>query len=186
MPGAELDHEEGNTDVWDSVPQGASSQLLWQPSRYYTYFSGQCFFASRDVFLCLALKPRFSGPPPWTLFLLYRTVRGLKVHSFNCWTYLLFFFLILWLCHVACGILVPWPGIEPRPSAVKAQSPNHWTTREFLISPSNPDCLSEHQPNVASCLLDILSDFPGSQLNSSSPPYHVAPPEFPLLLTMAS
>ena len=32
---------------------------------------------------------------------------------------------------MACGILVPLPGIEPRPSAVKAQSPNHWTTREF-------------------------------------------------------
>ncbi|KAM9030797.1 cyclin-dependent kinase 20-like isoform 4-T9 [Megaptera novaeangliae] len=28
-------------------------------------------------------------------------------------------------------ILAPRPGIEPRPSAVKAQSPNHWTTREF-------------------------------------------------------
>ena len=23
------------------------------------------------------------------------------------------------------------PGIEPTPSAVKSQSPNHWTTREF-------------------------------------------------------
>ena len=33
--------------------------------------------------------------------------------------------------HVACGILVPRPGIEPGPSAVKAQNPNHWTTREF-------------------------------------------------------
>ena len=32
---------------------------------------------------------------------------------------------------VACSILVPQQGIEPRPSAVKARSPNHWTTREF-------------------------------------------------------
>ena len=31
----------------------------------------------------------------------------------------------------ACGILVPWPGIEPGPSAVKVLSPNHWTIREF-------------------------------------------------------
>ena len=31
----------------------------------------------------------------------------------------------------ASGILVPQPGIEPRPSAVRAWSPNHWTTREF-------------------------------------------------------
>ena len=34
---------------------------------------------------------------------------------------------------MACGILVPQPGIEPGPSAVKAWSPNHWTTREFPI-----------------------------------------------------
>ena len=37
-------------------------------------------------------------------------------------------------CSVACGILVPWPGIKPEPLAVEAWSPNYWTTRE-LISP---------------------------------------------------
>ena len=31
----------------------------------------------------------------------------------------------------ACGILVAQPGIEPAPSAVTAQIPNHWTAREF-------------------------------------------------------
>ena len=30
----------------------------------------------------------------------------------------------------ACGISVPWPGIEPVPPAVEARSLNHWTTRE--------------------------------------------------------
>ena len=35
--------------------------------------------------------------------------------------------------HSACGILVPWTGIEPGPSAVKAWSPNHWTARKFPI-----------------------------------------------------
>ena len=35
------------------------------------------------------------------------------------------------LCYSACRILVPQLGIEPRPSADTAQSPNHWTTREF-------------------------------------------------------
>ena len=39
----------------------------------------------------------------------------------------------------ACGILVPQSGIKPRPSAVKAQSPNHWTTRKLPIS-LNLDC----------------------------------------------
>ena len=40
---------------------------------------------------------------------------------------------IFWLCCVACRILVPQPGIEPRPPAVEVQGPNHWTTRE--VSP---------------------------------------------------
>jgi len=31
--------------------------------------------------------------------------------------------------HAVCGILVPWPGIEPVPILVKAWSPNHWTAR---------------------------------------------------------
>ena len=31
----------------------------------------------------------------------------------------------------ACGILAPLPGIESRPSAGKAWSPNHWTATEF-------------------------------------------------------
>ena len=36
-----------------------------------------------------------------------------------------------WPTHTACGILVPRPGIEPRPPrAVEARSLNHWTFRE--------------------------------------------------------
>ena len=43
---------------------------------------------------------------------------------------LIFFF---WLHHAACGILVPQPGIKPGLPAVRVLSPNHWTTREFLL-----------------------------------------------------
>ena len=32
---------------------------------------------------------------------------------------------------MACGILVPWPGIDPAHSAVEAWSLNHWTAREL-------------------------------------------------------
>ena len=35
------------------------------------------------------------------------------------------FFFPPWPCHTACGILVPQPGSEPVPMAVKASSPNH-------------------------------------------------------------
>ena len=37
-----------------------------------------------------------------------------------------YFYLFIWSCHMACGILIPGPGMEPRPLAVRAQSPNHW------------------------------------------------------------
>ena len=33
--------------------------------------------------------------------------------------------------HIACGILVPGPGIEPVTPAVEVGSPNHWAAREF-------------------------------------------------------
>ena len=46
--------------------------------------------------------------------------------SFLFFSFLFFF----WLCCMACGILVPQPGIEPMPPALEAQSFNHWTARE--------------------------------------------------------
>ena len=42
-----------------------------------------------------------------------------------------FFNFMFWSYHVACGILVLWPGIEPSPPMVEAWSLNHWTIREF-------------------------------------------------------
>ena len=42
-----------------------------------------------------------------------------------------FFFFFFWPHRMACGILVPQPGIEPGTMAVKMLSPNHWTTRKF-------------------------------------------------------
>lgn len=33
------------------------------------------------------------------------------------------------LRHMACGVLVSWPGVEPAPLAVKARSPTCWTAR---------------------------------------------------------
>ena len=41
---------------------------------------------------------------------------------------------------MACGVLVPRPGIEPAPPAVEAQSLNHWTARE--VPGNHPWCLS--------------------------------------------
>ena len=60
--------------------------------------------------------------------------------------YFLFHFFFWWegamphlwdVSGMACRMLVPRLGIEPRPSAVKAQSPKHLASREFSISNSN-------------------------------------------------
>ena len=41
-----------------------------------------------------------------------------------------FLFLIFWLCHAACRILVSQLGMEPVPPALEEQSFNQWTVRE--------------------------------------------------------
>ena len=46
-----------------------------------------------------------------------------------------YLFSIFWPCCMACGILVPWPGIEPMSPAVEAWSLNNWTTREVPSPP---------------------------------------------------
>ena len=51
-----------------------------------------------------------------------------------------FFFFFLLLC-VACGILVPWPGIEPVPPVTGTQSLNLWSRRE--APPSSWLCREE-------------------------------------------
>ena len=37
---------------------------------------------------------------------------------------------LFWLCCVACGILISWPGMEPQTQQWKCRV-DHWTTREF-------------------------------------------------------
>ena len=39
--------------------------------------------------------------------------------------------LLLYFAHTACGILIPWPGVEPVSPALEVQSLNHWTAREI-------------------------------------------------------
>ena len=43
---------------------------------------------------------------------------------------LMFYLFIFYPCPSACGILVPWPGIEPSAPVVEVWSLNHWTARE--------------------------------------------------------
>ena len=85
------------------------------------------FFFCVRVFFCL------SPPTSWFLFppvglnfwqalsMWWDSPRKLQIS-------IVFFF---FFSPVTCGVLVPWPGFEPGSLAVKAQSPNHWTAREF-------------------------------------------------------
>lgn len=45
----------------------------------------------------------------------------------------LFWDFFFWLSCGVCGILIPWPAIEPSPPALEVQSPNYWTAREVLV-----------------------------------------------------
>ena len=45
----------------------------------------------------------------------------------------IYLFLILGPCWLACGILVPWLGLEPTFWAMKVLNPNHKTTSEFPV-----------------------------------------------------
>ena len=42
-----------------------------------------------------------------------------------------FFFFFFLLRRVACGILIPQPGIEHGTTAVRAHNPKYWTGREL-------------------------------------------------------
>ena len=57
-------------------------------------------------------------------------------------------------CCTARGTLIPQPGIELVPLAVKAWSPNHWTTRVFP-RPFYKDCLPKVQDGDQDAALTI-------------------------------
>ena len=55
-------------------------------------------------------------------------------------------------CRTTCRILIPQPGTEPWPEAVKVQSPNHWTVREapeshFLLEGLSSPSSTQTPPN---------------------------------------
>ena len=50
--------------------------------------------------------------------------------SFSVWFLFIYLFGCARVLAVACGNLVPQPGIEPRPRALEVWSCSHWTSRE--------------------------------------------------------
>ena len=88
------------------------SKIILVDYIYMDLFLG-CLFCSIDLFVC-----SFNITLSWSLERFFYFKK-------------LFIYLFIWPHCVACGILVPWPGIEPTFSAVKVRSLNHWIAREF-------------------------------------------------------
>ena len=54
----------------------------------------------------------------------------LEIQFLETFKHFFFHIYLFRLCHVACGILNPWPGIKLVPYALGVSSLNHWTVRE--------------------------------------------------------
>ena len=71
--------------------------------------------------------------------------------------YLFIFIFYLAALGLSCSMrdLVPWPGIEPGPPALGAQSPSHWTTREVPTQQSWFQLVLHPLQHFAWCTLHV-------------------------------
>lgn len=77
-----------------------------------------------EALIC-APKCRRGSISPYSHLYWYPLVSNIYIE------YCLFFFFTFWLCCVTYGLLVPWPGMEPKPSALEVQNLNRWTTGDI-------------------------------------------------------
>ena len=79
-----------------------------------------------------------TGPPGKSLFLYFFKSRALQSissapkTSHDSWLLHLFTYFDVSGLNCSMWDLVPWPGIDPGPQALGAQSPSHWATKEVL------------------------------------------------------
>ena len=93
------------------------------------YFINVIFRSSR-----LVVSSVWSSVPLLTFCLLILSITERWIlKSLLLWFFCGILFLFFFFCHTACGIFVPFPGIETGPSKMRVKSPTHWTTREFPL-----------------------------------------------------
>ena len=96
-------------------------------------FLPQCMLELEFPCLTILQLPKITLEP--TYFSHFYLTEGLfwysLLHQHKSARVLYLFFFFSWPQWAACRILVPLLQIEHGPTAVKAWSPNHWTTREF-------------------------------------------------------
>ena len=102
---------------------GVTRFLFWRDLSVELRLDGGRNCGSRRQRLCQYC--RWETMVAWTTVLVAEVVKSGRILDEY------FLFVCFWLCHAACGILVPWPGIEPGAPEVEVWNPNHWTTREF-------------------------------------------------------
>ena len=76
---------------------------------------------------------------------------------------------VFWLCYQACGILVPWPGVETVPLTLEVWSLNHWTEMCPLLG---GDCNRENSLIASSLFLHLLHFLFQNQVFKM---YHIIP-----------
>ena len=117
---------------------------------------------------CVCLKHDAKRPQEWLILIDYHYTLGRNIWcflyywqvflSFGHWftgeyIYIFFFFLAV---PVACGILVPWPEMDPVPPALEALNLKYWIIREVPTGihqwADRVSCISESM----GCLIPIL------------------------------
>ena len=109
--------------------------LLWIPGFPLSWVKSLCCLDGACFLGCV------GGTILWDLESLklfyssnqFDSVDGYESLGWNYFLSGLFVLFWFWPHCMACGILVPWPGIKPAPLALEAQSLNHWTTREVPL-----------------------------------------------------
>ena len=132
---------------------------------------------------------------PWFWYHYSASCPDFLLHTHTICSFFLFsfFFVFSWPQGMACGMLVPWPRIEPISLTLEAQSLNHWTTREVPVLPVEWLCIPRfsvfsHHLNLPGVWLGLPRVPPAraSSLSQPDPPTalpwsleHALTPAFP-------
>ena len=111
-----------STTVWKHQFFSAQPSLWSNPHPHMT--TGKTIALIRWTFVCKVVSLLLNTLSRFFIAFLPRSKHLLVSWSSH---HLEWFF---WPCQVACGILVPGPGIQSMPPALEAWSPNHCATRE--------------------------------------------------------
>ena len=106
--------------AWAAQPMGASPQLLLVGLPASWWIVARLLLARRSSPVFSFLNFELQGGVKTVQWPLYISPLSWKWHKAG---------LFVWPDHTAGGNLVPQPGIEPMPIAVKALCPNNWTAR---------------------------------------------------------